>query len=131
MKYIYGFILLLFLCANCLAQTDPLRTQLNAVFANVNKSLVPTGFLQEYGEPLVPIDVFNGVLSDSNKVDINAWYMAYATLSSSRIYGANPLADIPAVTSAIANDENANAGSLVVPMLFADYNYLKVDHLLN
>jgi hypothetical protein len=79
----------------------------------------------------VPIDVFNGVLSDSNKVDINAWYMAYATLSSSRIYGANPLADIPAVASATANDANANTGSFVVPMLFADYNYLKVDHLLN
>jgi hypothetical protein len=57
--------------------------------------------------------------------------MAYATLSSSRIYGVNPLADIPAVASAIANDENANAGSLVVPMLFADYNYLRVDYLLN
>jgi hypothetical protein len=131
MRTIYRIIFLLFLGITSFAQTSPVRTQLNSVFANINKSQVPTGFLQEYGEPLVPIDVFSGVLSDSNKVDINAWYMAYATLSSSRIYGVNPLADIPAVASAIANDENANAGSLVVPMLFADYNYLRVDYLLN
>jgi hypothetical protein len=126
MKYIYGFILS-FLCVNGYAQTSPVRTQLNNVFSNIDKSQVPTGFLQEYGEPLVPIDVFNGALTDSNKVDISAWYVTYATLSSSRIYGTNPLPDVGNVTSAIANDASANTGSFVVPMLFADYNYLRPD----
>jgi hypothetical protein len=37
---------------------DPLRDKLNLVFVNINKSLVPTGFLEEYSTPLVPLDVF-------------------------------------------------------------------------
>jgi hypothetical protein len=41
MKYIYGFILLSFCCANSFAQTSPVRTQLKTVFANINKAKCP------------------------------------------------------------------------------------------
>jgi hypothetical protein len=66
------------------AQTDPLRTKLDDVFSVVNKALVPTGFLEEFGSPFIPLDVFNGVLTDSNKVNIEAWRMAYGTLYYTR-----------------------------------------------
>ncbi len=40
------------------AQTDELRNNLNTIFQNIDKSQVPTGFLEEYGAGLVPLDVF-------------------------------------------------------------------------
>jgi len=54
MKHLKIFLLSL-VCSSAFAQTDPVRTQLNSIFANINKSQVPTGFLQEYGEPLVAL----------------------------------------------------------------------------
>jgi hypothetical protein len=138
MKKLFLAPVLFLWCTLVMAQTDPLRDQLNLVFANVNKSLVPTGFLQEYGMPLVPLETFNGVLASSNKADIYVWRMAYASLQTSRIYGTNPLAALSTVNADIAAAETANgsapsslvispSGALVVPMLYADYNYLRPD----
>ncbi|HMI64798.1 MAG TPA: hypothetical protein VK517_02110 [Cyclobacteriaceae bacterium] len=124
------FITLLFIvpfAIASLAQTDPLRNQLNSVFSNVDKSQIPTGFLQEYGAPLLPLDVFNGVLTDSNKVDIGAWRMVYSALQSSRIYGSNPLPTTAIANTAISNAETANPGLLVIPMVLVDYNFLRPD----
>jgi hypothetical protein len=83
MKLAYYSFLLCAMSFVSFAQTDPLRNQLNSVFTNIDKSQVPTGFLEEYGVPLLPLDVFNGVLTDSNKVDIATWRMVYSTLQTS------------------------------------------------
>ena len=93
----------IFLSSVVFAQTDALRDKLNLVFSNINKSQIPTGFLEEYGVHLVPLDVWNGVLTDSNKVNIYAWRQVYATLQSSRIHGTNPLNDVEAVNASIEN----------------------------
>jgi len=135
MKNLNKIAALLLICTGTFAQTDPLRTQLNTVFANVDKSQVPTGFLQEYGVPLLPLSALNGVLSTNNTVDIATWRAAYAMLQTSRIYGTNPLSTLATVNMAITNDENANTSYFVVPVLYADYNYLRSDaitaHLLS
>ncbi len=109
------------------AQSDPLRDKLNLVFANINKSQVPTGFLEEFGVHLVPLDVFQGTLTDSNKVNIYAWRQVYATLQSARIYGTNPLSELGTVNATIETTETNSAGSLPVTMLYTDYNYLRPD----
>ena len=36
-------------CTFSLSQTYPLRDRLDQVFINVNKTQIPTGFLEEYG----------------------------------------------------------------------------------
>jgi hypothetical protein len=106
---------------------DPLRDKLNLVFANINKSQIPTGFLEEYATPLVPLDVFNGVLTDSNRVQTpDVWRMIYTTLYSSRIYGTNPLPTLTVVNTAFTNAESANT-AIPVPLLYADYNYIRPD----
>lgn len=128
-KLILAVYLIFGIYIDNLAQLDPIRDKLNFVFANIDKSQIPTGFLEEYGINLVPLDVFNGILTDSNKVDINAWRMVYATLYSSRINAANPLPLLSAVNSAIENAEALNAPTIPVPMVYADYNYLRPDAL--
>jgi hypothetical protein len=60
--YFAGITLaLLLLCAQSNAQTtDVLKTQLDNIFQNVNKSQIPFGYLEEYGPGMVPFDIFNG-----------------------------------------------------------------------
>lgn len=70
---------LLFFAFLANAQTDALRNQLNTIFQNINKSIIPTGYLEEYGAGLVPLDVFNGQLTDSNRLDMDLWRYAYGS----------------------------------------------------
>jgi hypothetical protein len=102
--------------------TDPLRDKLNAVFAHVDKSQVPTGFLEDYAVPLIPLDVFNGALTDSNRLDMVTWREVYATLHSSRIFGANPLPSLPTVNNNLI--ANYGGGPIPIPILVANYDYL-------
>ena len=44
-------LLLLNLCGY--AQTDQIRTELNSIFQNINKTQIPTGYLNEYGPEVV------------------------------------------------------------------------------
>lgn len=74
-KYLAGVLLAMALCCLNLSvkAQDVLRTQLDNIFQNVNKSQVPFGYLEEYGPGMVPFDIFNGVLTDSNRTDITLW----------------------------------------------------------
>lgn len=118
------------------AQNDPLREKLDHVFTNINKSQVPTGFLEEYGNPFLPLDVFNGVLTDSNKLTMDIWRQVYATLYSSRIYGTNPLPSLIDVNTSVDlaeawyydHDKHSESDNVIpVLMLYVPYNYLRPD----
>ncbi|MGC4023082.1 MAG: hypothetical protein QM734_14625 [Cyclobacteriaceae bacterium] len=107
--------------------SGPLRTQLNSVFNLIDKSQIPTGILKEYGVPFTSLSNFNGVLTTKNTIDINAWRAIYATLQTARIYGTNTFPDLSVANTTIANLEAANQGLFVVPIFYADYNYLRPD----
>lgn len=64
---------------NLLAQTTTMRDVLNTAFVNVDKSRVPTKYLKEYGYNFMPMNVFNGVLADSNVLDTSAWRLLYGS----------------------------------------------------
>jgi hypothetical protein len=128
MKKIYVFALgMLVTCSFSFSQTYPLRDRLDQVFVNINKSQIPTGFLEEYGIALARFTPFNGVLSDSNKLDIATWRKVYATLYTARINGANPLGALATVNSTIETTEANFASLLPVPLLYADYNSIRPD----
>ena len=73
MKHLYRCLLLLLACyapTRLLAQvSDPTRATLDNLFAPLDKSQVPTGFLAEDALPLVPLDIFNGTLTDSSRTN--------------------------------------------------------------
>ncbi len=48
MKLIITLAALLLLNFCAFAQTDPIRTELNTIFQNIDKSHIPTGYLNEY-----------------------------------------------------------------------------------
>lgn len=109
------------------AQSDPLRDKLNTIFANINVSQIQTGFLKEYGAPLVSLEAFRGQLTDSNMVTINVWRHIYATIYSSRIQGTNPLGGLSGVNTAIGQVEESSNGAIPIPIIFAEYNAIRLD----
>ncbi|MBS1487268.1 MAG: hypothetical protein JST43_06725 [Bacteroidetes bacterium] len=107
---------------------DPLRTKLNTVFANISRTPITTGYLSDYATPLLPLENFNGILTENNRTTLNGWRMLYATWFTSYIAGTtNPNTGLTAVNSAIASAQNSNGGSVVIPMLHINYNSLRSD----
>ena len=50
----------------------------------LDKNQISTGFLEEYGAPIIPMETFNGTLTDSNRIDMNLWRTLYFQLQTGR-----------------------------------------------
>ena len=76
MKKLFKILLGLIVLATSIksnGQVDTSTTQklLQYIFQPIDKNQIPTGFLEEYGCPMLPAATFNGTLTDSNKIDMN------------------------------------------------------------
>ena len=101
MKNFFPLLLAALLGAGpALAQTaapDPVRAKLDLIFANLDKSQVPTGRLLEYAVPLAPVAAFDGAaLRDSARTDLDGFRHLYATALSGRCHGTDTLPGLPA-----------------------------------
>lgn len=107
------------------AQTDTSTVQklLQYIMQPIDKSQISTGFLEEYGCPIVPMTAFNGTLTDSNKVDMNVWRTLYFQMQTGWTRTTtNPLPSISTVNTTIKN----NTGDTVaIPLLIGSYNTVK------
>jgi len=66
MKLIITLIALILMNVSAFAQTDPVRTEQIFIFQNIDKTLIPTGYLNEYGPEVVYKKWLNGMIGDSN-----------------------------------------------------------------
>ena len=107
------------------AQSDTLRKKLDAVFQHVDKSQVPTGFLAEYGYPLIPLDIFNNTLTDSSRTNLQAFRYAFATFYSSRVLSSNSLPTLDTVNARIATAVKTYS-AIPIALLRADYATLRL-----
>ena len=98
---------------------------LQYIFQNIDKSQIPTGFLEEYGCPMLPMATFNGTLTDSNRIDMNLWRTLYFQLQTG--YIGNTTNPLPAITSVNSSIKQAIADSLPtpIPLIIAQYNTVK------
>ena len=72
------------LCA--FAQTNLVSTELNYIFQNIDKTQIPTGYLNEYGPEVIYKKWINGILSDSNLiVNMNTYNFLYNDIKNCRI----------------------------------------------
>lgn len=124
--FLLSIVLASVLFSNAFAQVDPLRSELDDIFSSINKTSISTNYLEEYAIPLIPLDVFNGNLTDSNKVNIDAWRMAYATLYSSRINGVNSIPSLLTINSTLGEDDSTGA-DIQVPIFYGTYNFIRAD----
>jgi hypothetical protein len=112
--------------AHLRAQTsDPTRVALDNLFAPLDKSQVPTGFLAESALPLVPLDVFNGTLTDSSRTTPDGFRYIYATLFTSRVAGTQPLLSVQDYNTRTASAEAA-VGPNAIPVMVQRVSYAAV-----
>ena len=68
------------------SQTDPLRQKLDSIFQYVDKAQIPTGYLKEYGSEFMPVQWFNGILTDSNTVNsLDVFRTAYFDMVTAKL----------------------------------------------
>ena len=112
------------------AQTTPpvdsVRQYLDHMFANVDKTQVPTPYLEEYGNRLAPLRLFAGSLQDSNRTTATLWRLLYASVLSGNINGPATLPTPPDHNVALRKQMVA---SPAIPILVQrlDYATLRPD----
>lgn len=114
-------------CIKANAQIDTSTTQklLQYIMQPLDKNQIPTGFLEEYGCPMLSPATFNGTLTDSNRIDMNLWRTLYLQLQTgwTRVT-ANPLPAIITVNTTIKQNVSS-ALPIPIPLLIASYNTVK------
>ena len=103
--------------------TGTVQKLLQYVMQPLDKSQIPTGYLEEYGCPIIPMTTFNGTQTDSNRVDMNLWRTLYFQLHTGWARStSNPLPAITTVNAVI----KANTGdAIAIPLLLGTYNTVK------
>ena len=114
MKRILTIVLCFVLLNKATAQAD--KVILDNVFQNINKSTIPTGYLQDYGVAFVNKESYNGILTDSNAVaNLSAFRLMYNDILSAKI---NPSAtSIPSI-STINSILEPLQGNTATPLVF-------------
>jgi hypothetical protein len=125
----YGFILLgMLLIKNTVAQvpdTSTAQKLIQWVFQPIDKSQIPSGYLEEYGCPIIPMSTFNGTLSDSNRIDMALWRTLYLQFQTGWVRStANPSPAITAV-NAVIKQNTSNELPVPVPIFIGSYNVVK------
>ncbi len=108
-----------------IAQVDTRTTQklLQYIMQPLDKDQIPTGFLEEYGCPMLPMATFNGTLTDSNRIDMHLWRTLYFQLQTGWAKTtSNPLLAITTVNSTIKNN---SVDTVLFPLLIGSYNTVK------
>ncbi len=111
--------------------TSTTEKLLHYIMKPLDKSQIPTGFLQEYGCPMLPMATFNGTLSDSNKIGMDLWRTLYFQLQTGYCgSGTNPLPNIKAVNAAI-KQFGSDTTPTPIPLLLGQYNTVKTNAFAN
>ena len=128
--------LLLLLCGllagRSSAQTAPapdsMRQYLDAMFAHLDHTQVPTPYLEEYGSRFAPLRLFPGTVQDSNRTTAALWRLLYASVLSGNLNGPSALPALPDLNAALHAQAAASAA---IPLLVQrlDYAVLRPDAL--
>ncbi len=118
MKHISCFVVaLLCLWVPALAQTsDAFRTEMNAVFQNVNPAPISSGLLWDYGLELTDVVKFNGVPTTSNTLTLAEWQLLYSSLFTMRYNSNISLSTPESVRSSISNYGRQSNGHDIVAL---------------
>jgi hypothetical protein len=130
MKLIFSAFLAVVLCLfGVQAVAQDFDSKMSAIFQNVDKSQVSTGFLKDYGFEFLNPDHYTGnSLHDSNYVGLQDWRLLYATLLSCQVNSQASPAGLSSVNSQISTYNYGNMPLTFVSMDFG-YDRLREDAL--
>lgn len=104
------------------------RQYLNSMFQQLNKNLVPTGYLLDYGIDLVDMEDYEGmVIADSTAVNMGIYRDILRTISSSNVHTQNLYNSIKTKLDNFERQSNGN-NVLLSASLF-EYNAIKENAL--
>ena len=118
---------MLMYCIPSNAQVDTSTTQklLQYIMQPLDKNQIPTGYLEEYGCPMLPAATFNGTLTDSNRIDMNLWRTLYLQFQTGWTKAsANPLPVITSINTTIKQNVSSTL-PIPIPLLIGQYNTVK------
>ncbi|MBY0477020.1 MAG: T9SS type A sorting domain-containing protein [Chitinophagaceae bacterium] len=110
--------------------TGTYEKKLTYAFAPLDKSQISTGFLEERGAGILPLYYFNGLLHDSNLVDMNVWRLVYFNFYTTYTGTSNPLPGITTVKNQLQSSWN-DTTAVPIPVFYAEYNTVKPDAFSN
>ena len=128
-------IAILLCCYTAFAQQttlDSIKSQLDAMFAGLDKTKVPTGFLWDAAVNLIEGEYYNGsALTDSNFVSLPIMGDMLQSINSASVG-----ADTICVQAALSRIErNSSSQNVMLGILFQPYNYIVTnaltDNLIN
>ena len=111
------------LCAQSITSNEVVRDKLNAMFDDLDKTKIPTGYLLDYAMDLVEFDRYNGMaLTDSNFVTLQIFEELLLSINSASV-GVQSYEDV----SEIMKDFTANktSGNINIAYLGYKYNFIK------
>ena len=122
---------LLFFSKSSMAQTETdttFYTQVNYIFAHVDKSKVPYGILRDFGMEFTNLENYSGTsaLADSNYADKDAFWDVYQTLITSRVSTA-ATGFVPTQTLDSLWYIQRQPGQIVLSGLYYNYSRFKDD----
>jgi len=127
MKKIFSLLFATILSVSYIVAQKDYLSEINYIFDKLDKSRIETGLLSDYGTHLIELKYYDGVLSDSNFVNISTFYKLYCGLYSSKINtNANKLLLPDTVISRIKN-AICNEKTVSVAMMQFDYNSFRED----
>jgi hypothetical protein len=107
--------------------TSKIEGYLQYVMQPINKSQIPTGYLEELGFPAVPMATYNGTLGESNYLEPNLWRLLYFQLYTGYCQtGSNNMQPITSVNNTIQQYDSASLPTPIV-VLIGQYNTVRSD----
>ncbi len=116
MKHLFKMlVIVVLLTSKAFAQADPVRAELDHIFQYIDKSQVPSGYLDEYGPQFAEKKWYTGVLADSNFIQfISGFRLLYNDIEQARIYsGAPVLTSLDLVNNSISQLPASNNTPLI------------------
>lgn len=105
-------------------QNQTIRNDINSLFANYNKTTVPTGYLLDYAIDVVDLPYYNGTIRlDSNIVDKSLFGDILRSIRSANVRTSNPFAPVSTIMSNFDTGEISD--EINIGIAFFKYNQIK------
>ncbi|TAF94430.1 MAG: hypothetical protein EAZ47_04025, partial [Bacteroidetes bacterium] len=123
MKKIFIIVLCFVLLNKVSAQAD--KVALDNVFHHIDKTTIPTGYLQDYGVAILNKEAYTGILVDSNAIaNLSVFRLLYNDMYTAKINPAAP--SMPSIAT-INNAIEPLHGSTATPLVFNISSYAAFD----
>jgi hypothetical protein len=126
MRKIYALLLCLLAAHTAMSQSaSGYATQVNNIFQYVNRSLVNTGLLEDYGFQLTDITEYDGIITPDNALGVAEWRSLYASLTSQAFNANFSLPALTSINTTMQTQQNTDGNMVNIMAMHINYNKFK------